>query len=69
MGARARWGFVAIGLPDDVWESDFAERLYDGYLGLAEHYGVELEAATFRAHRRISLSIQSSSANANRAAR
>ena len=42
MGARARWGFVAIGLPADVWESGFAERLYDGYLNLAERYGVEL---------------------------
>ncbi|MEO7970759.1 MAG: thiamine-phosphate kinase [bacterium] len=42
MGARARWGFVSIGLPADVWESGFAERLYDGYLSLAEQYGVEL---------------------------
>ncbi|MBA2705066.1 MAG: thiamine-phosphate kinase [Blastocatellia bacterium] len=42
MGARARWGFVSIGLPPDVWESGFAERLYDGYFSLAELYGVEL---------------------------
>lgn len=42
MGARARWGLVSIGLPADVWESGFAERLYDGYLSLAEQYGVEL---------------------------
>lgn len=42
MGARARWGFVSIGLPADVWESGFAERLYDGYLSLADQYGVEL---------------------------
>jgi thiamine-monophosphate kinase len=42
MGARARWGFVSIGLPPDVWESGFAERLYDGYLSLAEQYAVEL---------------------------
>ena len=42
MGARARWGFVSIGLPPDVWESGFAERLYDGYFSLAEQYGVEL---------------------------
>jgi thiamine-monophosphate kinase len=42
MGARARWGFVSIGLPADVWESGFAEQLYDGYLALADRYGVEL---------------------------
>src|SRR6185503_6643854 len=42
MGGRARCGFVSIGLPEDVWESGFAEKFYDGYLGLANHYGVEL---------------------------
>ncbi|HZE63683.1 MAG TPA: thiamine-phosphate kinase [Pyrinomonadaceae bacterium] len=42
MGARARWGLVSIGLPPDVWESGFAEGLYDGYLSLAHRYGVEL---------------------------
>ena len=42
MGGRARWGFISIGLPEDVWESGFAERFYDGYLELANHYGVEL---------------------------
>jgi thiamine-monophosphate kinase len=42
MGARARWGFVSIGLPPDVWESGFAGRLYDGYFCLAEQYAVEL---------------------------
>jgi thiamine-monophosphate kinase len=42
MGARARWGFISIGLPADVWESGFAEKLNDGYLELADRYGVEL---------------------------
>jgi thiamine-monophosphate kinase len=42
MGARARWGLVSIGLPADIWASGFAKRLYDGYLGLAAQYGVEL---------------------------
>jgi len=42
MGARARWGLISIGLPADVWQSGFAERLYDGYLSLADRYGVEL---------------------------
>ncbi len=42
MGARGRWGFLSIGLPADVWESGFAEHLYNGYLSLADRYGVEL---------------------------
>ncbi|MFN2498524.1 MAG: thiamine-phosphate kinase [Pyrinomonadaceae bacterium] len=42
MGARARWAFLSIGLPADVWESGFAEHLYNGYLSLADRYGVEL---------------------------
>jgi thiamine-monophosphate kinase len=42
MGARARWALVSIGLPPDIWESGFAEELYDGYLKLADQYGVEL---------------------------
>jgi thiamine-monophosphate kinase len=42
MGARARWGFVSIGTPPDVWESGFAERFYDGYFSLAGQFGVEL---------------------------
>jgi thiamine-monophosphate kinase len=42
MGARARWALISIGLPADVWEAGFAERLYDGYLSLANRYGVEL---------------------------
>jgi thiamine-monophosphate kinase len=42
MGARARWGLVSIGLTEDIWQSGFAERLYDGYFNLANQYGVDL---------------------------
>lgn len=42
MGARARWGLVSLGLPEDVWQSGFADNFYDGYLKLAEQFGVEL---------------------------
>ena len=42
MGARPRWALLSIGLPNDVWDSVFTHQLYDGYLGLAEQYGVEL---------------------------
>jgi thiamine-monophosphate kinase len=29
-------------MPEDVWQSDFVERLYDGLLNLANRYGVQL---------------------------
>jgi thiamine-monophosphate kinase len=42
MGARPLWSLVSIGVPDDVWETEFVERLYDGLLDLANRYGVQL---------------------------
>lgn len=42
MGARPIWSMVSIGVPDDVWQTDFVERLYDGFLDLANRYGVQL---------------------------
>ena len=42
MGARPLWSMTSIGVPDDVWQTEFAERLYDGLLDLADRYGVQL---------------------------
>lgn len=42
MGARPLWSMVSIGVPEDVWQTDFVERLYDGLLDLASRYGVQL---------------------------
>lgn len=42
MGARPLWSMVSIGVPDDIWQTDFVERLYDGWLDLANRYGVQL---------------------------
>jgi thiamine-monophosphate kinase len=42
MGARPLWSLISIGVPEDVWQTDFAARLYDGLLNLANHYGVQL---------------------------
>ena len=42
MGARPLWSLTSIGLPDDVWQTDFIDRFYDGLLDLANHYGVQL---------------------------
>lgn len=42
MGARPAWSLVSIGVPEDVWQTDFVERLYDGWMDLANRYGVQL---------------------------
>jgi thiamine-monophosphate kinase len=42
MGARPRWGIVSLGLPTDVWATDFKDSLFQGYFALADTYGVEL---------------------------
>lgn len=42
MGARPRWALLSIGVPNDVWESEFLSRFYDGFFQLAARYGVAL---------------------------
>jgi thiamine-monophosphate kinase len=33
---------VSVGVPEEVWQTDFVDRLYDGLLDLANRYGVRL---------------------------
>ena len=42
MGARPMWALVSIGLPSEVWSSEFKEKFFEGYLALADRYGVAL---------------------------
>lgn len=42
MGARPRWVLTSIGLPADVWQTDFVDRFYSGLLELASRYDVQL---------------------------
>lgn len=42
MGARPMWSLISVGVPEEVWQTDFVERLYDGLLDLANRYGVQL---------------------------
>ena len=42
MGARPLWSLISIGMPEDIWQTEFAERVYDGLLDLARRYGVHL---------------------------
>lgn len=42
MGSRPLWSLVSVGVPEEVWQTGFVERLYDGLLDLANRYGVQL---------------------------
>jgi thiamine-monophosphate kinase len=42
MGARPRWALISLGLPEEIWESDFTEKFYEGLLQLARQYDVQL---------------------------
>ena len=42
MGARPMWSLISIGVPEDVWQTEFVDHFYDGLLELANHYGVQL---------------------------
>ena len=54
MGSRPMWALVSIGVPEDVWQTDFVERLYDGWMDLANRFGVQLIGGdTSRTHEHI----------------
>jgi len=42
MGARPRWALLSIGIPQDIWDSDFLDEFYEGFFFLADRYEVRL---------------------------
>lgn len=42
MGARPRWSLISIGVPEDVWQTEFVDQFYEGLAGLAQRYDVQL---------------------------
>lgn len=42
MGARPRWSLLSIGVPDDVWQTEFVDQFYGGLAGIASRYDVRL---------------------------
>ena len=42
MGGRPRWVLISIGIPEDVWQTDFVDRFYSGLFELAGRYDVQL---------------------------
>jgi thiamine-monophosphate kinase len=42
MGGTAKWSMLSIGIPEDLWNSDFLDRFYEGWFNMANRFGVEL---------------------------
>lgn len=42
MGAKPVWSLISIGVPAEIWKTDFVERFYDGWFKLARKFDVEL---------------------------
>jgi thiamine-monophosphate kinase len=42
MGARPVYSLVSIGLTEEAWRSDFKDKFYEGYLAMADRFGVTL---------------------------
>jgi thiamine-monophosphate kinase len=42
MGGNPSWALLTLGIPEKLWESDFAKRFYEGWTGLAGQFEVEL---------------------------
>ena len=42
MGARPRWAMLSLGLPNDLWDTGFADAFYEGFFQLADRFGVKL---------------------------
>jgi len=42
MGARPRWSLISLGLPEEIWQSEFTNNFYNGLFQLAAQYDVQL---------------------------
>ncbi|HKS27728.1 MAG TPA: thiamine-phosphate kinase [Pyrinomonadaceae bacterium] len=42
MGGRARFALLSVGVPREVWRSNFLDRFYEGFFALADRSGVLL---------------------------
>lgn len=42
MGAKPVWAMISIGVPKEIWKTEFVEKFYEGYARLAKKYNVEI---------------------------
>lgn len=42
MGGKPLYSMLSIGIPEDIWQTNFVDEFYEGYFKLAKCFGVEL---------------------------
>ena len=42
MGGKPVWSMLSIGVPKNLWKTDFVDRFYEGWFALARNFDVEL---------------------------
>ena len=42
MGGEAKWAMLSLGVPENLWNTDFIESFYAGWFEVANEFGVEL---------------------------
>lgn len=42
MGATPKWAMLTIGVPQRLWNTEFVDKFYEGWMTLARHHDVEL---------------------------
>lgn len=42
MGGKPLYSMLSIGIPEDIWQTNFVDEFYEGYFKLAKTFGVEL---------------------------
>jgi len=42
MGAQPVWAMLSIGIPENIWKTDFVEKFYEGWFALAKKFNIEL---------------------------
>ncbi|MDM7924382.1 MAG: thiamine-phosphate kinase, partial [Pyrinomonadaceae bacterium] len=42
MGAVPKWAILSLGVPKEQWKNRFVDEFYEGFMSLAERFGVEL---------------------------
>ncbi len=42
MGGEAKWAMLSLGVPENIWNTDFINRFYVGWFEVANEFGVEL---------------------------
>jgi thiamine-monophosphate kinase len=42
MGAIPVWALLTVGVPENIWRTDFLDHFYKGWFSLAKHHNVEL---------------------------